>query len=918
MRDTREEPSSSSGHQAVDLISAVKELHNVGSLGLTKLIKDSENNIIQTFTQIGSSSQFDVEKIARCLPLHLIAKVMLSARDEASYKYLLCGIRLVHSLCDLAPRYPKLEQILLDDVKVSEQLLELVFYLLVVLSNHRQEHHASSHMPLLHSALVACSLYLLTGCIASQWQDIASVLVAHRQVYIFMDAAFAALRVDIKFLQFKLSGQCYDFQRESSSNAEGTLNNLCQLCEASLQFLQSLCQQKSFRERLVKNKELCREGGVLLLARSILKLNVTWFRESPSVVAAVFRLKSKVLSILLHLCEAESLSYLDEVASTPRSMDVAKSVALEVLKILKAMVVRGYEICPTGLLQLNAMRLADIFSDDSNFRSYITIYFTEILTAIFSLPHREFLSSWCSSNLPIWEEDATLEYDSFGAAGHVLDLFSSSDLPNVTISRSDFIPSNMPRVAFAHQRTSLLVKVIANLHCYVPGLCKEEEDVFLNKFLECLRRELPKLSASDAEKAGIVSRNLRSLLSHAESLTPPYLNEDDVHLFRVFLMRLEPLITPAEIEVKRVQEAQSAGGCSSPIIEKVDTDTNRLGYLKEGTSENSAFQDEDQSYIRGNCIGQTDDIMWQVKGEDKGKSGMMAEGSREIERCIQKVETSGSDSSSTRGKNCTSQMHNVEFPKSGEHSKQSGFEGLKEDEKGEAVICEQKQQRKRKRTIMNDIQIALIEKALLEEPGMQRNAAWVQSWAEKLSAYGSEVTTSQLKNWLNNRKARLARAAKDVRGPSEEDNGVPDKQGGSGRVSHDESAESPTEDVYITSTPGGTHQSTIRESTSRTGSKEKADIQLADFNNFPAKHCFRWGPGQDVLLLNLEGEEIGTGKVYQVRGTWDSCNLEESEMCVVDVNMIRTESHTGLPIPVGMDAKLGVRTLWALNKLLAA
>lgn len=35
----------------------MKELHDVGSLGLTKLIKDSENNIIQTFTQIGSSSQ---------------------------------------------------------------------------------------------------------------------------------------------------------------------------------------------------------------------------------------------------------------------------------------------------------------------------------------------------------------------------------------------------------------------------------------------------------------------------------------------------------------------------------------------------------------------------------------------------------------------------------------------------------------------------------------------------------------------------------------------------------------------------------------------------------------------------------------------------------------------------------------------
>lgn len=30
---------------------------------------------------------------------------------------------------------------------------------------------------------------------------------------------------------------------------------------------------------------------------------------------------------------------------------------------------------PMGFLQLNAMRLADIFSDDSNFRSYITVHF---------------------------------------------------------------------------------------------------------------------------------------------------------------------------------------------------------------------------------------------------------------------------------------------------------------------------------------------------------------------------------------------------------------------------------------------------------------------------------------------------------------------------------------------------------------
>lgn len=34
---------------------------------------------------------------------------------------------------------------------------------------------------------------------------------------------------------------------------------------------------------------------------------------------------------------------------------------------------------PKGHLQLNAMRLADVFSDDSNFRSYITTHIVSFL-----------------------------------------------------------------------------------------------------------------------------------------------------------------------------------------------------------------------------------------------------------------------------------------------------------------------------------------------------------------------------------------------------------------------------------------------------------------------------------------------------------------------------------------------------------
>ena len=55
---------------------------------------------------------------------------------------------------------------------------------------------------------------------------------------------------------------------------------------------------------------------------------------------------------------------------------------------------------PMRLLQLNAMRLADIFSDDSNFRSYITEYFVSYYdTTSEFVPLISFLS--CFSEIAI-------------------------------------------------------------------------------------------------------------------------------------------------------------------------------------------------------------------------------------------------------------------------------------------------------------------------------------------------------------------------------------------------------------------------------------------------------------------------------------------------------------------------------------
>ncbi|XVE80567.1 hypothetical protein DITRI_Ditri14bG0150200 [Diplodiscus trichospermus] len=831
---------------------------------------------------ISNIEQIDVEKLAGCLPLHLVAVLLSSDRDEALLRYLLCGIRLLHSLCELAPRHTKLEQILLDDVKVSEQLIDLVFYLLIVLNDYGQDIHDSSPLPLLHSALVACSLYLLTGCISSQWQDLALVIVAHPKVDMFMDVACRAVHIVVRFLQNKLSAQHTDICARTSPTAESVISYLCQQCEASLQFLQLLCQQKPFRERLLRNKELCGSGGILFLAQSILKLHAPHFVESSTIMAALSRLKAKVLSILLHLCEAESISYLDEVASSPGSLDLAKAVALEVLELLKTglskdpkhLSASSDKTFPMGLLQLNAMRLADIFSDDSNFRTYITLYF---------------------------------------AAGWALDSVSSSDLSNTTNLEFNLMPNNnMSQASYVHQRTSLFVKVIANLHCFVPNICEEQErNLFLHKFLGCLEMDPSKLLlgfafVSGPQKAATIHRNLRSLLSHAESLIPTFLNEDDLQLLRVFFDQLQSLIKPSELEENQVQEDRSLGGCSSPSLRRDPPNlNNRNGNLKEEMSENSAFQEE-QFYVRSNHMDQADDITRQDMMDDKDKS-VTPSGLKEIDRDVQNVETSGSDTSSTKGKNATDKL--------AERLRESTHAGVQEDEKVKTVQTEEKQRRKRKRTIMNDEQVAIIERALLDEPEMQRNTAAIQSWADKLCHHGSEVTCSQLRNWLNNRKARLARASKDARPPPEPDNAYAGKQGGPQQCHSLKAPDSPGQETSPSNTRGTRSMSRINTS------ENPQAPELIDVGTTEYVQC---KPGQFVVLVDRRGEEIGKGKVHQVQGKWCGKSLEESGTCVVDVVDLKADRCVKLPYTSEAtgttfeeaEQKIGVmRVMWDSNKI---
>ncbi|KAG6418631.1 hypothetical protein SASPL_120835 [Salvia splendens] len=157
------------------------------------------------------------------------------------------------------------------------------------MSHHTQWHGSSS--------FGSGSLYY--KIVSPHYQEVAQGLTAYYKVDIFIEAEFAAVCVDVKFLQTN------DSFGSAFPTTEETLNHICQ--------------------------------SVILLFNFY----------SPC---------------LLHLCEAESVSYLEEVASKTSTQDVAKSVGLKVLALLKKMFNAPSEASyPKGQLELNAMRLADCY-----------------------------------------------------------------------------------------------------------------------------------------------------------------------------------------------------------------------------------------------------------------------------------------------------------------------------------------------------------------------------------------------------------------------------------------------------------------------------------------------------------------------------------------------------------------------------
>ncbi|KAJ3709256.1 hypothetical protein LUZ61_012961 [Rhynchospora tenuis] len=788
----------------MDVVSAVEEFNGYNSKDLSKFLKDSDNSTLSWKAEDGSSKQIDIEKLATALPLNLIA-VLLSPNDgDKDLAYVLRGARLLNTLSDVATRHARLEQVLLDDVKVLEQVMDLVFFTLIVLS-HRYQGNNLDTSPIVRTTLGACVLHLLSSFLSSHWNELALVLLAHPKVERFVESAFGSLHENTRLFRRKLTQLSGEIASDKSKlpNAVKVSHFLSQQCEASLQFLLSLCQQKPFRDRVLRNKELCKNGGILSLAHTILRLRVPeCFEDSAEIIASVSRYKAKILALLLQLCEAETISYLDEVAGSPKSMQLGQSVALEFLNVLKtafrkeeskhANTYKNKNMkLPRGFLLINSLRLVDIFSDDSNFRFSFMTTTVPFMSEILATPHEEFISSWCSVNLPTIEEEANLEHDMFNAAG-----FATTAMSGDAITEANYACqlslSSMHAVTYAQLRTSCIVKIIANLHIFVPNICEEHErDLFVREFHKHIIQERPTSSAAD------VCKNLSSLAEYVKKLIPSLINQDDVQLLRVFTDTLR-------------------GYCNLQGEENTE---------QTGAGELSKLPKAENMY-------HTEQSLLNLAAAFNSKR-MDIDAKPELEKCVLETVTITRDNTKENDPNEDDRM---DAPNSNSNS--------------------QDQRKKRKRNIMNDVQIKLIERALLDEPEMQRNAAALQAWADTLSSKGSEITPSQLKNWLNNRKARLARVAKETRHTSEGEN--PD---------------SPSEDQL----------NMPSNSKPVNPSKTEPDRAILKLDH-SLEH------GHFVSILDRDGKEVGTGKVFQADGRWQGKSLRDSGLCLVDVTDLKVEN----------------------------
>eukprot|EP00897_Mesotaenium_endlicherianum_P001598 jgi/Mesen1/1466/ME000132S00405 len=131
MCPSRHQPTQQEG---LDIFLAVEELHHMSSKDFAKILRSSPTLTLPFTDSSGASVPVDLKKLASCLPLHLLAHVAGEGPCREAMWHLAKGMRLLHTLSELAARFVPLEQVLLQEVSTREQMLDLVIYTLLQLA----------------------------------------------------------------------------------------------------------------------------------------------------------------------------------------------------------------------------------------------------------------------------------------------------------------------------------------------------------------------------------------------------------------------------------------------------------------------------------------------------------------------------------------------------------------------------------------------------------------------------------------------------------------------------------------------------------------------------------------------------------------------------------------------------------------
>lgn len=146
---------------------------------------------------------------------------------------------------------------------------------------------------------------------------------------------------------------------------------------------------------------------------------------------------------------------------------------------------------------------------------------------------------------------------------------------------------------------------------------------------------------------------------------------------------------------------------------------------------------------------------------------------------------------------------------------------------------------------------------------------------------------------MNNRKAKLARIAKERGVPFEGES--TDKPSTPATLHPGESSESAGEDSYL---PPARVMNAIAKG--RLVSPDSSELtSSAEFSqnmmlSRPFTRSFSFEPGRLVSLVDGDGKEVGRGKIFHAP---PGKSPTESRLCVVDVTELRIEKWRELPHP---------------------